>query len=94
MEMSMSDILEERPEAVVGPNGTLLTLENLPPSDTRRWVARRKAEVVMAVRSGLLSFEEACTRYDLTSEEFASWEKAIDRHGLGGLRVTRLQQFR
>lgn len=94
MEMSMSETVGERPKAVVGPNGTVLTLETLPPPDTRRWVARRKAEVVTAVRAGLMGFDDACKRYGLTAEEFASWERAIDRHGLGGLRVTRLQQFR
>ena len=94
MEMSMAETEQQRPTSVVGPNGTVLTMETLPPPDTRRWVARRKAEVVTAVRAGLMTFDEACTRYGLTAEEFASWERAIDRHGLGGLRVTRLQQFR
>jgi hypothetical protein len=94
MEMSTAGTLQQRPRSVVGPNGTLLTMESLPPPETQRWVARRKAEVVTAVRAGLMTFDEACQRYGLTSEEFASWERAIDRHGLGGLRVTRLQQFR
>ena len=31
---------------------------------------RRKAEVVAAVRGGLLSLEEACSRYALNSDEF------------------------
>ena len=66
----------------------------LPPLETRRWVARRKAQVVAAVRAGLLTLEDACERYNLSSEEFASWERAIDRHGVGALRVTRLQQLR
>ena len=90
----MSETVGERPSAVVGPNGTMLSLESLPPPDTRRWVARRKAEVVAAVRAELLSFEEACERYNISPEEYASWERAIDRHGMGGLRVTRLQEFR
>lgn len=67
---------------------------DLPPPETRRWVARRKAQVVAAVRAGTLSLEEACTRYKLSAEEFAAWEQAIDRHGPGALRVTRLQDFR
>ena len=90
----MSETATERPKVVVGPNGTMLSLETLPPANTRRWVARRKAEVVTAVRAGLLTFEEACERYTLSPEEFESWERAIDRHGMGGLRVTRLQEFR
>lgn len=90
----MTETVKERAQLVVGPEGTMLSIESLPPPDTRRWVARRKAEVVTAVRAGLLTFEDACTRYNLSAEEFDAWERAIDRHGLGGLRVTRLQEFR
>ena len=79
---------------VVGPTGTPLTLADLPPADTQRWVIRRKAEVVAAVRGGLLTQEDACTRYSLSEEEFAGWQASIDRHGLAGLRTTRIQQYR
>jgi hypothetical protein len=71
-----------------------ISLDDLPPPDTKRWVVRRKATVVAAVRSGLISLEDACARYTLSVEEFLSWERAIDRHGLRGLRVTRLQEYR
>lgn len=74
--------------------GTDLALSDLPPPDTRRWVVRRKAQVVTAVRVGLLTFEEACRRYNISPEEFLAWERAIDRHGPSALRVTRLQDFR
>jgi hypothetical protein len=90
----MSEQSQGRPTSVVAPNGSVLRLEDLPPADTRRWVARRKGEVVAAVRAGLLTFDEACQRYDLSREELESWQQALDRHGLGGLRVTRLQDFR
>jgi Protein of unknown function (DUF1153) len=80
--------------SVVGPEGTPITLATLPPANTERWVARRKAEVVAAVRGGLLSLEDACTRYSLTTEEFLSWQRQVDRHGLPGLRVTRIQNYR
>jgi hypothetical protein len=53
-----------------------------------------KAEVVAAVRGGLLSLEEACERYTLTVDEFLSWQRSIDRHGLPGLRATRIQDYR
>ncbi len=79
---------------MIGPTGAPLTLADLPPPDTGRWVIRRKAEVVAAVRGGLLSLEDALRRYDLTSEEFLAWQKSIDRHGMAGLRTTRLQQYR
>lgn len=85
-----------RPRArfVIGPDGSPLTIADLPPKNTRRWVIRRKAEVVAAVRGGLLSLEEACERYKLTVEEFLSWQTSIDRHGLAGLRATRIQDYR
>ena len=79
---------------VIGPDGSPLTKADLPPSDTKRWVIRRKAEVVAAVRGGLLTLEEACERYTLTVEEFAAWQKAIEKHGLPGLRATRVQHYR
>jgi hypothetical protein len=79
---------------VIGPTGAPLTLADLPPANTQRWVIRRKAEVVAAVRGGLLTFDDACDRYKLTSEEFAGWQQAIDRYGLAGLRTTRIQQYR
>src|ERR1700736_3825008 len=67
---------------------------DLPPPDTKRWVARRKAVVVDAVRNGAISLEEACRRYELSVEEFLAWQRAIEAHGVAGLRVTRLQIYR
>ena len=69
-------------------------IEDLPPVNTRRWVIHRKAEVVAAVQGGLISLDDACQRYDLSVEEFLSWQSAINRNGLPGLRVTRVQQYR
>ena len=83
-----------RPMQVIGPDGELMTLADLPPPETRRWVIRRKAKVVAAVRGGLISLEEACQRYRLSVEEFLSWQRSIDRHGMRGLRTTRLQDYR
>lgn len=71
-----------------------LTLRDLPPPGTRRWVMRRKAEVVAAVRNGLLSLEEACERYTLSVEEFLNWQELIDRHGVRALRATRVKDYR
>jgi hypothetical protein len=67
---------------------------DLPPPNTKRWVARRKAVVVNAVRSGAITLEEVCRRYELSLEEFLAWQRAIDTHGVAGLRVTRLQIYR
>jgi hypothetical protein len=69
-------------------------IPELPSPDTKRWVVRRKAVVVQAVRSGSISLQEACRRYNLSVEEFLAWQRAIERHGIPGLRVTRLQIYR
>jgi hypothetical protein len=73
---------------VVGPCGDVLTRDNLPRAGIKRWVPRRKAEVVAAVRGGLLTLNEASARYRLTAEEFMSWQLAIDEFGLAGLRAS------
>jgi len=82
------------PRKAIGPDGTPLTMADLPDPETRRWVVRRKAIVVAAVRGGLLSLDEACVRYSMTGEEFLAWQYSVDRHGLPGLRTTRIQQYR
>jgi Protein of unknown function (DUF1153) len=92
--VSMTEVLRPRVKYVIGPDGSPLTVADLPPPGTQRWVIRRKAEVVAAVRGGLLSLDEACSRYVLTTEEFLSWQASIDRHGLAGLRTTRIQHYR
>lgn len=55
---------------------------------------RRKAEVVAAVNGGLLTLDESLARYGLTLEEFASWQRAVDRSGMHGLRVTKIHHYR
>lgn len=69
-------------------------LNALPPASTRRWVTRRKAQVVEAVRRGVLTLEEACQRYTLSTEEYGNWQTLIATHGVPGLRVTRIQHYR
>jgi hypothetical protein len=71
-----------------------MILNELPPPDTKRWVVRRKAAVVTAVKNGAITLEEVCSRYNLSVEEFLSWQEMIDKHGVRGLRVTRLQDYR
>jgi len=89
----MTEGLLPKIRSVIGPDGSPLPIENLPSPKTKRWVIRRKAELVAAVRGGLLSLEEACGRYRLTVEEFLAWQSSIDRHGFGGLRATRVQLY-
>ncbi|QFU08879.1 hypothetical protein PARPLA_01986 [Rhodobacteraceae bacterium THAF1] len=82
------------PRAVTLPDGRTMTRADLPDADCRRWVASRKAAVVRAVDSGLMSFKEACEIYDLSEEELQSWSRAVARHGEKALKATRVQQFR
>jgi hypothetical protein len=89
-----ADLDGNRGVVVLGIDGRRLRLEDLPPPGTRRWVIRRKAEVVAGVRAGLITLEEACARYTLSVEVFLSWLRSIDRHGMRGLRTTRLQDYR
>ena len=74
--------------------GRPMTLSDLPPTNTKRWVIRRKAEVVAGVRSGLITLEEACKRYSLSIDEFLSWQRLMESHGVRGLRATRIQDYR
>jgi len=68
--------------------------DDLPPPSTKRWVVRRKAAVVIAVRAGVITLEEACRRYQLSEEEFLAWQRAFEAHGFSGLRTTRIQSYR
>nr|WP_121119846.1 DUF1153 domain-containing protein [Croceibacterium ferulae] len=79
---------------VIGPLGTPITLDDLPPPEISRWVIRRKAEVVAAVNGGLLTIDEVLARYGLTLEEFVSWQRGFERSGMRGLRTTKTQQYR
>ncbi len=80
--------------AVIDPFGEPLTVDTLPPEDTTRWVPRRKALVVCAIRGGLISRQGACDRYGISDAELCSWEKLLDGHGVRALRVTSTQRYR
>lgn len=77
---------------VIGPDGEVLTWAKLPPKDTKRWVPRRKAEVISAVQGGLISMSDACARYAISNEEFCAWVRAYERFGLSGLRARQVQR--
>ena len=53
----MTEPHRPRVKYVIGPDGSPLTIADLPAPGTKRWVIRRKAEVVAAVRGGLLSLD-------------------------------------
>ena len=82
------------PGQVTLPDGVILTRADLPPPDTYRWVASRKITVVNAVKYGLVEFDEALTRYDLSREEFDIWRSAVEAHGQNALKVTAIQKYR
>jgi len=82
------------PNGAQRPLAAPASLEELPPPDTTRWVPRRKAQVVAAVESGLITVDGACQRYNLTLEEFLGWQRAIERSGVKGLRMTLSQFYR
>ena len=82
------------PRSVTLPDGSVMTRADLPPNDTTRWVASRKAAVVRAVAYGLISRPEALERYALSDEEFTEWVTAVAEHGEGALKATALQKYR
>ena len=66
----------------------------LPPRDTRRWVASRKAAVVWHLNKGTYTTEQLMERYGLTEEELQGWKSAHQDHGRKGLLATKIQQHR
>jgi transposase-like protein len=86
--------INEKPTVLADRARVRVRLAELPPSDTKRWVASRKAAVVAAVREGALSVDEACARYNLSAEELQSWSDALSTYGVGALRTTRIQLYR
>lgn len=70
------------------------SLSDLPAPDTRRWDSKRKALVVAAVRAGVLSIEQATDIYDMSIEEFLSWQLLYERYGASGLTVKHAHQYR
>ena len=85
---------EKGPIYVVLPDGSKLTRSDLPPANTKRWVARRKAVVVAAVDHGLIDASEACEMYTLSDEELEIWRAAVRNFGAAALRVTAIQKYR
>lgn len=74
------------PRAVTLPDGSVITLADLPPRNTRRWVASRKAAVVRGVMYGLISEENVQKNYGISSDEFQEWVRAVSLHGEGALK--------
>lgn len=83
----------DTPRTAVLPDGSILSIADLPPVNTR-WVANRKLVVVNAVNYGLITRDEALRRYGLSEEELESWMSAAKKYGKRALKVTSLQRFR
>lgn len=60
-----------------------MTPDTLPPANLGRWFITHKQQVVLAVRAGLITLEDACRRYALSIEEFVQWQEMTDRHTYG-----------
>lgn len=82
------------PRAVTLPDGRIMTRADLPPAETTRWVASRKAAVVRGVTHGLITLPDALKTYGLSEEEFISWRDAVERHGEAALKATSVQKYR
>lgn len=76
------------------PDGSCLSLKDLPPANTKRWVSSRKAQIVAAINGNLISVDEACEKYALSPEELISWQEALKNQGLAGLKVTKSRNHR
>lgn len=82
------------PRTVTLPDGSVMSRADLPPVNTTRWVASRKAAVIKAVAARLITRQEACQLYSLSEEELESWMHAVQKHGEKALKATTLKRYR
>lgn len=82
------------PRAVKLSDGTTMTRADLPPIDTKRWVASRKAAVVRGITTGLISRSDAQERWNLSEDELNEWLGAVQAHGEVALKTTLAQRYR
>ena len=82
------------PRAVTLADGRVMTRADLPPADTTRWVASRKAAIIRGIAAGLITQDEALARWGLSADELSSWLQAVEMHGEVALKATQLQQYR
>ncbi len=84
----------DRPRSVTLADGSIMTQADLPPAQTKRWVASRKAAVVRGVAYGLITQSDALKRYQISEDEFHEWVKAVAAHGEEALKATAVQKYR
>lgn len=70
----------------IGPTAALLTASDLPKTKNVRWVPRRKAEVVLAISSGVITEDDALRLYGLSRDELSGWRRRYSAGGLPALR--------
>jgi hypothetical protein len=87
-DMPTRKLLDRPSIRIVVSDSRVLLPPDLPPLNTVRWVASRKAQVVAAVHAGALSITEACRRYRLSPEEFLEWERLYKAGSLGKSRAS------
>ena len=70
------------------------TVDDLPPPNIQRRVARRKPRWSPLYAAARSLWRKPYVPTQLAEEEFLSWQCAFEAHGLAGLRATRIQQYR
>lgn len=63
------------PRVVRRPDGSILSLADLPKSNSVRWVRRRKAMLIDAIDLGLLTDRDAEARYGISETELNAWRR-------------------
>lgn len=66
----------------------------LPPFDTVRWTAARKAAIVQAIAKGRIDAIDALRNYSMSAEELGLWQCAHHERGAEGLKVTKIVEHR
>lgn len=79
---------------VLAHNGNLINIDDLPSASMKRWSPSRKANVVYAVRGGLITVDGVCEKYGLSLEEYYSWERTVVSVGTKGLTLRLRQEAR
>lgn len=58
------------------------------------WVASRKARLLHAIYDGEMTEMDAYINYGITGPELSEWRKLYEKHGINGLKTTKMQRYR
>lgn len=67
---------------IIGPDGSPMTVFDLPSAKTQRWSLKLKADVIAAIRGGLISREEIIARYRVSEEKLRTWKEEVEEADL------------